>query len=126
MFQLQPDKTLEKITEITSHEMPIDNLSLDQEGNIWGAGFPATLDFVSAAASPLKRDSPTTVWRIRKVGEGEYVTEKVVEDRTAKVLGGATVAVHDVKTGRIFAGGKSSLFFVLSSPEKRTSKEKDE
>ena len=113
VFKLEADKTLTKITEITSHAMPIDNLNLDKDGNLWGASFPKMLDFVAASRNPYKRNSPTAVWRIRKGAEGGYVTEKVVEDREGKVVGGATVAVHDVPTGRIFTGGESLLPFGL-------------
>ena len=107
-----------KITEITSHAMPIDNLNLDKEGNLWGAAFPNVQNFVAAARIPYKLDGMSTVWRIRKVGEGEYVTEKVVEDRSAKVIGGATVAVHDVQTRRIFTGGKCPGSYKLDRRKK--------
>ena len=106
VLKLEPDKTLTKTTEITSHAMPVDNLNLDKNGDLWGAGFPDIQGFVAAARIPYKLDGVSAVWRIRKVGDKEYVTEKIVEDRSAKVVGGATVAVHDVQTGRIFTGGK--------------------
>ncbi|KAI4138192.1 MAG: hypothetical protein LQ340_008066, partial [Diploschistes diacapsis] len=121
IFRLLPDKTLEPVTEIMSHEMPIDNLSVDRDGVLWGAGFPDALAFIRSTGDVLRRDSPTTVWRLRKGMEGEgrpteggWVIEKVVEDREAKVLGGATVAVHDVESGRIFTGGESCLSSVFS------------
>ena len=114
--------TLEKVAEITSHAMPVDNLSRDRDGALWGAGFPDILGFVGAATDALRKDSRTTVWRLRKAeegsgsvgedvkGQGGYVMEKVIEDREMKVLGGATVAVHDAETGRIFTGGESFVF----------------
>ena len=107
--------------------MPIDNLSKDKKGDIYGAGFPNAMAFVKTAGNPWKYSSPTTVWRLRKGvdekgaagedvrGQEGYVMEKVVEDKTGKLLGGATVAVHDAKTGRIFTGGEHYLSLPLLS-----------
>lgn len=100
--------------------MPVDNLSPDKDGAIYGAGFPDGLQFMKSTGNPERVDSPTTVWRFRRegqkgvVGEGEYVAEKVVEDAQMGDMAGATVAVHDVETGRIFTGGKFRRLFLFS------------
>lgn len=87
--------------------MPIDNLSVDGNGDIWVAGLPQALKAISAAADPLGHKTPVTVWRVRKTPEG-YETVKVLEDRDMEVLEQISTVLHDVKTGRLFIGGESS------------------
>ena len=85
---------------------------MDRDGTIFAASFPKVLTTLKSFDDPQKVDAPSTIWRIKRKGKGEvtgpedYEIEKVLEDKEAKVVGGATVARHDVKTGRIFIGGK--------------------
>ena len=92
--------------------MPMDNLSVDEKGDIYSAGFPDILQFVRSNRNPFAINSPATVWRFRRLvgagGKVTYLQEKVVEDREARGISGATIAVHDTRTGRLFLGGMFS------------------
>jgi hypothetical protein len=113
VMELQPDKSLREVDAI-HHTMPFDNLSLDKRGDIWGAGFPSLTATLASIADPWNVDWPTTVWRFRKEKGGKvYKAEKVIEDREAKVVAGATTVQHDVKTGRLFMGGESPSMKLL-------------
>ena len=108
ILQLQPEKSLKDVDAIR-HNMPLDNLSRDRHGDIWGAGFPSLTAFMAGVADPWNRDWPTTIWRFRNEegGGGKvYKADKVVEDREAEVVSGASTVQHDVKTGRLFMGGE--------------------
>jgi hypothetical protein len=73
-------------------------------------------------ADPYKEISPATVFRIRKVKSAgqedklEYEVKKVIEDKEAEVINGATTVVHDVKSGRLFLGGAVAPFIVICEP----------
>lgn len=104
VMELQPDGTLKELDSIKIG-MPIDNLSLDANGDIWAAGLPKALQAIPAAHDPFKAKAPTTVWRISKTAEG-HKTFKVLEDRDMKVITQIATIQHDVKTGRLFIVGK--------------------
>ncbi|TAQ91347.1 hypothetical protein B7494_g364 [Chlorociboria aeruginascens] len=91
---------------------PLDNLSVDEKGDIFVAAFPMSYKWDETAKDPFGKDLPSTVFRIRKLKEGEYEVEKVLED-DGTVLSGITVAVHDVRTGSIFLGGVVAPFIVI-------------
>lgn len=110
VMKLQPDLTL-KETDVIHLGMPVDNLSLDKSsGDIYASAFPKMIVTLKTFGKPYELDSPTTIWRIRKSASG-YETMKVLEDKEVKIVGGATVVVHDSKTGRLFIGGKFSRQF---------------
>ena len=91
--------------------MPVDNLNVDANGNVWATGIPKALKFVKALKDP-SIPSPTTIFRIRKkktTETDEFEVQKVVEDGDGRVVSGASVTVHDTKTGRLFIGG-TALF----------------
>lgn len=107
VMKLQPDLTLKEI-DVIHLSMPVDKLSLDKSsGDIYAAAFPKMNIMLKNFGKAYQIDSPTTIWRIRKSASG-YETTKVLEDKEVKTVGGATVAAHDSKTGRLFIGGKSS------------------
>ena len=108
VMELLPDLTLREVTVIKTG-MPIDNLGVDKRGDIYAAGFPDALTFLKSLSDPYNIDGPSTIWRIHKVDDLKYEVQKVLEDKEAKVLGGATVARHDVRTGRLFIGGMLRL-----------------
>lgn len=111
VMELQPGKSLIEIDAIY-HTMPIDNLSVDKNGDIWGAGFPSMMRTLASIADPWNVDWPTTVWRFQKEQfGGKYTTEKVIEDREARMVAGATTVQHDVKTRRLFMSGKSKPLY---------------
>ena len=109
MFEVAEDFSLKKVDDLKT-AMPMDNLSVDEKGDVYAPGFPDILQFIKAVRNPYAIHPPTTVWRFRRlVGSGgkvSYLQEKVVEDREARGIAGATVAVHDTRTGRLFLGGK--------------------
>ena len=102
-MELLPNRRLEEV-DVIRVGMPVDNLSVDQAGDIYAASFPQILKVVKSFQDPYRIGFTSTIWRIRRSGSS-YEVKKVLEDREAKVLGGATVAVHDTVTGRLFAGG---------------------
>ncbi|PBP16484.1 putative serum paraoxonase/arylesterase [Diplocarpon rosae] len=114
--------------------IPIDNLSVDAEGDIIAAALPAAHKWLESAKAPFDIRVPSTVLRIKKLGGGkgegkrkdtgqsgpevEYTVEKVVED-DGRVLPGSTVAVHDVETGRYFMGGAMAPFIAMCAPREK-------
>ena len=103
--------------------MPLDNVSPDAKGDLYGPGFPSLRQDMKGLANPYDEIAPVSVWRIRKtvdvgpdgVRSVDYRVEKVIEDRDSKVLAGATTVRHDVKTGRLFIGGESMFSFYLGA-----------
>ena len=104
--------------------IPVDNLSIDSNGDIFAACFPDVLALVANLEGPItekgnRREIASTVLRIRRVvdedgnGETKHVVEKVLEDIEGRFLPGATVAVHDVKTGMFWLGGVASPFVTV-------------
>jgi hypothetical protein len=113
VYVLTSDNLLQQIDTIHTG-MPLDNISPDAKGDLYVAGFPNLRKALAGLADPMNVDAPSSILRIRKTVNVEnrkvdYRVEKVVEDREGKVLSGATTVRHDVKTGRLFIGGKSCL-----------------
>jgi arylesterase / paraoxonase len=124
VFQTGDNLTLLKVNEIKV-PLPIDNLSVDKNGDIYAAGIPKIYLLSESSKDPFNVDSPTTVFRIRKSVQGEekekspnwetnteYIVEKVVED-DGSVLPGSTTVVHDAETGRIFLSGVMSPYIAI-------------
>jgi hypothetical protein len=86
-------------------DQPIDNLSVDSNGDIFAATFPRAFKFIKSTKRPLEVDPPTAIWRFRKGDDGHWEQTKIMED-DGSVLPGATTAVHDVKSKRYFIGGR--------------------
>jgi arylesterase/paraoxonase len=118
VFSLQPEtNTFLKVNEI-SIGMPVDNLSIDENGDIWVAAFPVGVVLLMATDNPLEVDVPSAVFRIRKVkGEEAYEVKMVLEDIEGKTLPGSTGVVHDAKTGKLFLGGVTSNFVTVCEPK---------
>lgn len=114
VHSLKPDLTLSKITDIKVG-MPIDNLSVDADGDIFAAAFPKALKMVAALDNP-ELTVPSTVWRIRKIcttkpsSKPQYEVTKVLEDAHGVMFPAATTARHDVRTGSLWISG---LFRIL-------------
>ena len=85
--------------------MPVDNLAVDRNGDIWAAGMPKALDVIASLDDPFGKTAPSTVFKITKTDTG-YTSVKIIEDKEMKVLTGVTVARHDVQSRRMFFGGK--------------------
>lgn len=106
VMRLEADLTLREV-HVINVGMPIDNLSMDQKGDVYAAAFPKILKVVEAFKDPYGKGFPSTIWRIRRLGLGmDYEVKKVLEDGATKVMQGATVVRHDTRTGRLFMGGK--------------------
>lgn len=86
----------------------IDNLSEDQNGDIWAAVIPDGLEFFRHAKDPSHRVPPSSVFKLVRTDGGRFVAEKVLEDRDGALLPGTTTVVHDVSTGRLFLSGEAS------------------
>ena len=96
-----------KLTEVAKIEevtMPIDNLFIDGVGDIYAAAFPKARKLLKSLEDPTI-NPPSAVWQIRRL-EDEFKVTKILEDSDGEVLPGSTVAVHDVKTGRLILGGE--------------------
>jgi hypothetical protein len=104
VYRFAQDDSLEEVIRIRLG-MPVDNLSVDSAGDIWAAGIPRMLELMGAVLEPFKKTSPSTVLRIRRTGD-EYLVDKVLEDAQAEVVSGATTAVFDRRSERLFVGGK--------------------
>ena len=107
VFQLhRSNGTLTQVAQF-SLGYPVDNLSVDQRGDIFGAAFPKVLKMLKMFKDPWHATPPGTVIKIVKAKEG-YSAEKVLEDNDGKLVSGVTIARHDSKTGRFFLSSKSS------------------
>lgn len=105
--------------------MPVDNLSVDKNGDIFAAGFPHLYEMTKSFKDPFRVSPPSAVFKFYKKGAGsqrlekgeshagpKYVVEKIMED-DGTVLPGASSAVHDAETGRIFLGGPMSPYITI-------------
>jgi len=116
VYSLNAKNTLTWVEKIPLG-MPLDNLSVDSNGDIYAAGFPKMLAMMQGFDDPVNSRAPSTVIRARKTASG-WKVEKVIEDRDGEVLPAATSVVHDVKTGRLFLGGVFSPFITVCEPKK--------
>ena len=108
---------------------PVDNLSVDKNGDIYAASFPRTYKWVESSKDPFKVKVPSAIVRIRKSGVekrkgkgregvilhgevGDWDIETILED-DGSVVGGASIAVHDAEQGRIFMGGPVAPFISI-------------
>lgn len=86
--------------------MPLDNLALDKNGDLWVAGFADGVKLMQWIEDPVNVKVSGTIWRVKKAEEGKWKVEKMVEDKEAAILNAVTVARHDAKSGRLFMGGE--------------------
>jgi arylesterase/paraoxonase len=126
VFKLSEDNALVKVNEVKV-PLPIDNLSVDKKGDIYAACMPKIYMWTESSKAPFDVHPPSAVFRIRKSAtenkgetkstelKAEYVVEKVMED-DGSVLPGATTAVHDAETGRIFLSGVMSPYITICEP----------
>ncbi|KAK5174142.1 uncharacterized protein LTR77_001222 [Saxophila tyrrhenica] len=116
VYRPQQDGGLEQIDTIPL-SYPLDNLSLDADGDIWVPGLPDIQQTLDGFANPLDVTPPASVFRIKK-GQDGYQVDKVLEDGEGEILPAATTVVHDVKTGRLFISGVFSPFISVCEPKK--------
>jgi hypothetical protein len=100
--------------------VPLDNLSVDKEGNVVAAAIPHSIGFMQAADDPYNRVAAAGVVMVRRLGQtntdsagSNYEAIKVIEDKDGKLLPTTTVAVHDAETDRLFLAGGFSPFLSI-------------
>ncbi|CAN8102753.1 unnamed protein product [Discula destructiva] len=91
----------------------IDNLSEDQNGDIWAAVFPDGISFLKHMMDPAHRIPASATFKISRSGTGDFRATKILEDRDGEVLPGSTTVVHDATTGRLFFSGMVSPFITV-------------
>ncbi|KAL2068057.1 hypothetical protein VTL71DRAFT_16155 [Oculimacula yallundae] len=131
VFTLTAEHNLQQINKIETG-LPLDNLSIDKNGDIIAAAIPQAYKWIRTSKAPFDEVSPSTVLKIRrnnrKGGQTkgrkslsshdlEYEVEKVMED-DGNILPGSTVAVHDAETGRYFMGGAMSPYITICETKK--------
>ncbi|KAH8424234.1 uncharacterized protein LDX57_001992 [Aspergillus melleus] len=101
------DGQLHWVNEIETG-FPMDNLSVDSEGNIIAAAFPFAMDLLRSFDHPEVLNVAATVLRVKKTrvgGKAQYEVEKMLEDKDGKMLSTSTTVAHDVQSQRLFIGG---------------------
>lgn len=113
------DGQLLQVDEIRT-DYPLDNLSLDAEGNLIAAAFPDAIALMKSMHDPYNVKVPATVLAVNKIARqieerGGKNTEvfKMVEDRDAKSLPSSTVALHDADSRRLVLAGILSPFITI-------------
>ncbi|ETN44145.1 uncharacterized protein HMPREF1541_10695 [Cyphellophora europaea CBS 101466] len=105
--------TLQRVADI-SVGYPIDNISEDEDGDLYAAVFPKLSEMMDLfkSSTPIDgRGAPTAAFKISRKGETgrNWEVQKVVEDPVGETLPATTTVVRDSKTGRLF-------FFGVVSP----------
>ena len=111
VFTLTEHKTLQLVDAIHV-EYPVDNLSVDKNGDLWAGGLPQIYKWTQSSTDPFGVKCPGAAMRIKKLKGGGYEVDTIVED-DGTVLPGSTIAVHDAQTGRIFMGGAMSPYITI-------------
>jgi len=125
VFSLNEHHTLDQVDSFKI-PYPIDNLSVDKNGDIFAATFPMVYKWEESSKDPFNTEVPSSIFKISGAGKGraagskkaakkEYVVEKVMED-TGSILPGSTITIHDVETGRYFLGGAVSPYITICEP----------
>ncbi|KAJ3934717.1 MAG: hypothetical protein NXY57DRAFT_629154 [Lentinula lateritia] len=108
MFEKQDDDSL-LFLEGVHCDTPIDNLSIDEEGTVFAAGMPKSLDLWEHTKNSSHL-APVCAWTFSKnTGQGsfygeKYKVQKIFED-DGSIASGATTVVHDAERGRLFMHG---------------------
>ncbi|KAJ7287636.1 hypothetical protein C8J57DRAFT_1446322 [Mycena rebaudengoi] len=111
VLERQDDNALVKIHTIPT-DRGVDNLSVDSEGVVWGAGFPQVFATLAHIRNPSLL-APSSAHAISQnlgpssfFGE-KYTVTKVFED-DGKLASGSTTVVHDPERRRLFLTGPAS------------------
>lgn len=116
VYEVTPNGEIRKIDTVKI-SYPLDNLSLDGNGDLWVPGLPDIDRTLAAFDDPLGPAPPSTVFRVQKKANGKYLVDKMLEDAEGQVLPATTTAVHDAKTGRIFLSSVISPFITVCEPK---------
>ena len=82
VFSLTEHKTLQQVDTIHV-PYPVDNISVDENGDLWAGGLPQIFKWTQSSTSPFTVSCPGAAIRIRKLkGESEtgYEVDTIVED----------------------------------------------
>ncbi|TKY84929.1 hypothetical protein EX895_006009 [Sporisorium graminicola] len=113
VFELQADNTLSLI-DVIHIGYPTDNLTVDEEDNIYAACFPNVPKLLAKFKDPYNKHSPTTVLKISKnQGHDKFFgkkwnVEKIFEDEGTG-MSGATTAMWDQANKLLWLSGVSSI-----------------
>ncbi|KAI0063654.1 calcium-dependent phosphotriesterase [Artomyces pyxidatus] len=105
-------------TDLIRLDRVLDNLSVDDDGVLWAAGFPKVLPLISATHDPTNKICPSSALRItRNGGHGAFFGEKfdvkkVFED-DGRVASGATTVAHDARRGVLYLTGVVSPYLTI-------------
>ncbi|EJD03191.1 calcium-dependent phosphotriesterase [Fomitiporia mediterranea MF3/22] len=109
VLEQQADNKLVLTDEIPV-DRPVDNLSVDQTGAVWGAGLVNTLHLVNVHFENPSIKSPSSALRIT-LNEGDssyfgekYKVEKVFED-DGEIASGSTSVAYDAKRKKLYLHG---------------------
>lgn len=116
VYRPSQDGSVIKIGDVNV-PMPLDNISPDAKGDLYVAGIPKVQKMMAGFDDPLNVFPPATIWRLHAKRDGTYEVAKALEDRDAEALPGATTAVHDKRTGRLFISGVYSAFVTVCEPK---------
>ncbi|KAF8849101.1 putative serum paraoxonase/arylesterase 2 [Acephala macrosclerotiorum] len=126
VFSLGDDHVLMHVNEIHTG-LPLDNLSVDKNGDIFAAAFPKVHKWVESSKNVFKVHPPTAALKIARGGKGyegigrkghlerreaDYYVDKLFED-DGSVLPGSTIVVHDAETEKFFLGGAVSPYIAI-------------
>ena len=110
VFELQADNTLTLI-DVIHIGYPADNLTVDEQDNIYAASFPNVPKLLAKFKDPYTKVSPTTIVKISKNQAQDkffgkkWNVEKILED-DGNQMSGATTALWDESNGGLWLGGK--------------------
>ncbi|KAJ1039249.1 hypothetical protein NDA10_001689 [Ustilago hordei] len=113
VFELQSDNTLTLI-DVIHIGYPSDNLTVDEDDNIYAACFPNVPKLLAKFADPYDKKSPSTVLKISaNTGNDRFYgkkwnVEKMFED-DGTGMSGATTALWDKEKGGLWLGGVASI-----------------
>ncbi|CDR87722.1 uncharacterized protein SPSC_03492 [Sporisorium scitamineum] len=113
VFELQADNTLSLI-DVIHTGYPADNLTVDEEDNIYATCFPNVPKLLAKFKDPYTKRSPTTILKISKnQGHDKFFgkkwnVEKILEDEGTGISG-ATTAMWDQANEVLWLGGVSSV-----------------
>ena len=109
VFELQADNSLTLI-DVIHTGYPSDNLTVDEDDNIYTASFPNVPKLLAKFKDPFNTHSPSTVLKVSK-NEGKdkfygkkWNVEKVLED-DGTGMSGATTALWDSEKKGFWLGG---------------------
>ncbi|KAG4034208.1 hypothetical protein MFRU_003g01810 [Monilinia fructicola] len=135
VFSLTEENTLLKLDTLQA-PYPIDNMSVDENGDIVAASFPQAYKWAQSLDDQSIK-VPAAVVRIRRKGndfdrlnrgqakekkglgksEKGYFVETVVED-DGGILSAVTTVVHDARKGKFYLGGITAPFIMTCEMKK--------